>query len=280
MKYELLEPFKEYLYDQLTGNTARTYYAAVVKLFKDSNINRMEDVTQEYLQRELVLRFKTRNEFSAAKNGLKWLKEYYPGLRVPDQSFYKQQSLHKRNFTKKPGKVIYFDPTLRKINQIKNQKLKYAYRLALISGLRVSELADLEPGDITFEDGRIIVEVRNGKGGHGGTIHCREDPYLYEKLQQYIVVNGQADKLFYDEAKMRKEAWRLGFECHDLRRIYAIQMRKELRAQMPAKEADLQVQQNMRHVRFSTTKRYLYNRKLKIKIEHKESEDGKRKSGD
>ena len=95
---------------------------------------------------------------------------------------------------------------------------------------------------------------------------CRQDPYLYDRLQDYVsrVQATQGEKLFYSEATMRKEAGRLGMECHDLRRIYAILSRRELKAVMPAAQADREVQlAGMRHVRFSTTKRYLYNRKLR-----------------
>ena len=54
-------------------------------------------------------------------------------------------------------------------------------------------------------------------------ITCRQDPYLYDRLQDYVsrVQATQGEKLFYSEATMRKEAGRLGMECHDLRRIYA-----------------------------------------------------------
>lgn len=102
--------------------------------------------------------------------------------------------------------------------------------------------------------------------GTGGEITCRQDPYLYDRLQDYVsrVQATQGEKLFYSEATMRKEAGRLGMECHDLRRIYAILSRRELKAVMPAAQADREVQRSMRHVRFSTTKRYLYNRKLRM----------------
>lgn len=155
---------------------------------------------------------------------------------------------------------------MRKINQLENPRLKYAYRLAVISGLRVSELADLRPSDLSFTEGHITVTVRNGKGGHGGVITCRQDPYLYDRLQEYVsrVQATQEEKLFYSEATMRKEAGRLGLECHDLRRIYAILCCRELRAVLPAMQADREVQRNMRHVRFAVTKRYLYNRKLRM----------------
>lgn len=271
VKYDELEPFREYLQERLCNNTARTYYSAVVKLFQGTNFNSLEEIPVSYLERELPARFRTRNEFSAAKNGLKHLAQFRPGLQLPEEAFYRENSLKKRNFSRKPGKIIYLNPVRRTINQIQNVKLKYAYRLALVSGLRVSELADLEAPDLSFEDGSIVVRVKKDKGGKGGLIRCRADSWLYGKLQSYTQENSEG-KLFYGEAYMRKEADRLGFECHDLRRIYAIETRRELGKRMSPEEADRLVQENLRHSRFSTTKRYLYNRKLKLEYGHKEKD--------
>lgn len=126
MKYDILEPYKEFLYDQLTTNTARKYYSCMVKLLQGTNINRVEELSLEYLQEELVRRFKTKNEFSAAKNALRLLGEYYPKLQMPTKEYFKEESLKKRNYTKKPGKVIHLKTTMRKINQLENPRLKYA----------------------------------------------------------------------------------------------------------------------------------------------------------
>ena len=139
MKYDILEPYKEFLYDQLTANTARKYYSCMVKLLQGVEINRVEELSLEYLQKELPQRFRTKNEFSAAKNALRLFGECYPQLQMPAKEYFKEESLKKRNYTKKPGKVIHLKTTMRKINQIENPKLKYAYRLAVISGLRVSD---------------------------------------------------------------------------------------------------------------------------------------------
>lgn len=275
MKYDFLEPLQSYLKENLTPNTARTYYSAVTKLFSESQFTDVSQIPREYLEKQLVERFSTRNEFSAAKNGLKWMARLYPGLQLPAEEYFHSQSVRKRNFSKRPKKVIFLHPVERTINQISDEGLRYAYRLALISGLRVSELAELRAGDLAFEGGRIYVTVRHGKGGHGGVIQCRPDAYLYDRLKAYTQGHGEG-RLFYGEAYLRREANRLGFECHDLRRAYAIMTRNELKKKMPAAQADAIVQENLRHARFSTTKRYLYNRKLKMEYEH-EPENKKQK---
>lgn len=269
MKYDILEPFKEYLRENLVPNTAKTYYAAVVKLFKYAQFDSLGQIEREWILQETAKRFTSRNEYSAVKNGLKWLKRYSPDLALPSEKDFCAVSIRKRNFSRKPKKVIYLRPTQRKINQISNDRLRYAYRLALVSGLRVSELADLEADDVIFNDGKIFVRVKNGKGGHGGLVECREDIYLYERLPEFLKEYPEG-KVFYSARYMRKKADELGIECHDLRRIFAQTTREELKKEMPVAAANEIVQQRLRHARFSTTKRYLFNRKLKFEYEEEE----------
>lgn len=85
MKYDILEPFKEYLYSQLPANTARTYYAAVNKLFKDIQFNSLEQIDKDWINEKCREQFITRNEYSAVKNGLKRLKEYDSMLQLPSE---------------------------------------------------------------------------------------------------------------------------------------------------------------------------------------------------
>lgn len=272
MKYDILTPFKKYLKENLNKNTAKTYYAAVEKLFKDVQFNNLSEIEKDWVIEEARKKFTTLNEFSAAKNGLKWLAKFSPDFTVPSEDEFKAVSSKKRNFSRKPKKVIYLKPTQRKINQISNLKLKYAYRLSMISGLRVSELADLEAKDIAIKEGKIYVTVRHGKGGHGGVIECRQDDYLVEHLPEYLNEHENG-KIFYSEVYMREHADKLGIECHDLRRIFAINTRNELKKELPAEEANAIVQDRMRHERFATTKRYLFNRKLKMEYEKAKPEE-------
>lgn len=263
MKYDVLEPLREHLLATYNKNTARTYYSSVVKLFRGKQFDSPGEITEEFLEQG-IKSFKTRNEFSAVKNGLKQMKQIYPELPLPSGETFREISLGKRNYSKKPGKTICLDQVKRKVNQISSRKLKYAYRLAMVSGLRVSELAGLEAGDLTFSEGRISVNVRHGKGGAGGVVECMGDEYLYQNLPGYLKENGQGP-LFYSEAYMRQKADELGLECHDFRRIFAITFRNEAKKEMPIQEANALTQAKLRHARFSTTKRYLFNRKLVVK---------------
>ena len=88
----------------------------------------------------------------------------------------------KRRGTKKGLKVIDLDKVQKKINALKNEKLKLGCRLMQLSGLRVSELANLKKEDIKIDGPVITVNVRKGKGGKSGQVECDLDRYLSEKL--------------------------------------------------------------------------------------------------
>ncbi len=274
MKYDILEAFKEYLNGcGISKNSSKTYYSAVVKILEPLQFNDLSEIDPEFLLTRMKEVMKTKNEFSAAKNGFLRLKEMNPHFKVPSESRFKEISEKKRNFSKKQKKVIYLDTVKRKINQIENPKLKYAYRLALISGLRINELSFVKDTDLSFENGIITVKVTHGKGESNGIIECQRDEYLYEKLQEYV--KEHKGKLFYTEAYMREIADNLGFECHDLRRSFAITTRNEAKKEMPIEQANALVKEKLRHVRFSTTKRYLFNRKLVVKRRREEETDGR-----
>jgi integrase len=132
----------------------------------------------------------------------------------------------------------------------------------------VSELSRLKAADLDFRDGTIFISVKHGKGGSNGIVECLNDPYLYHNLQEYIGTiheAGAAGNLFYSRNHMCYEANRLNIECHDFRRIFAINLRSQLKNEgKSTPEANTAVKEQLRHKRFSTTKRYLYNRKLKV----------------
>ena len=163
------------------------------------------------------------------------------------------------------------DTISRKISRLENNKLKFAYRLMKVSGLRVSEVALLETQDLQFQENQLLVHVRHGKGGSNGVVTCLADPYLVSKLKNYVADKSADDRLFYSASYMKEKAMKLGIECHDLRRISAITYHNQLRREgKSVEEADELTKQFLRHERFSTTKRYLYNRKLKLKASNKE----------
>lgn len=106
-----------------------------------------------------------------------------------------------------------------RINALHDKRLKLAFRLQEISGLRISEIHDLTKEDLTFLDNyRILVNVRFGKGMKQRILQTLKDMYVWKELQNLKERKG---KLFYSVIKMQKEAARLGFHTHDLRKVFA-----------------------------------------------------------
>ena len=263
MKYDILKEFKEYLESTLSVNTAKKYYSSVKGLLSDLDFNRVEQIPENIIL-ERVRQLKSKNEVSAAKNGLLNLKKIYPNLQLPNEKEFTEIAAHKRNWVKSQGREVNLDDTLRKINSLHNSKLKLAYRLALISGLRVSELAALVPKDIKFnENGTLELNVRHGKGGKNDYICCYPDNYVYERLKTACTQSSGEEKLFYSASHMRKKMWELGLQMHDFRRAFSmIKKNSYINDGCTLNEANEKVKTDLRHARFSTTKRYLYGRKI------------------
>lgn len=260
MKYRILEAFQEYLMGTMNKNTARKYYTSVKSIFRDADFKSLDEVDPAFIQRQME-GIVGKNEFSAAKMGLLKLKEFEPALALPKKQFFSDQEKLKKNYVKSRGQKIYKDTILRKINKVRDLELRLAYRLGIVSGLRVSELAALKPKDIHLSGEQIQIYVENGKGGKSGEVTCLQDLYVKEKLEQ--LVNGKMPDttLFPTAGHMMNEASRLGFECHDLRRIFAQDLKLELLEQGKTKqEAEDCVRVELRHSKIKTTNIYLRGR--------------------
>lgn len=147
-----------------------------------------------------------------------------------------------------------------KINAIKDEKMKYAFKLQKASGLRVAEIADLEKNDITFnsEAESFEVLVRNGKGRKTRIVKDIQDEYLYEHLQDYIGSFDDGEKLFPSSAMMKKKAGELEMETHDLRRINArVNFREEVANGASKYEARRKVGKKLGHSSPKTTTSYI-----------------------
>lgn len=166
-----------------------------------------------------------------------------------------------RNSEKGKEPKISESSALRKVNALRNEKLKYALRLQLKSGLRVSEVAELRKDDIKFSDGKIKIYVRHGKGDKAREVNVIEDTYLYERLPKYIS-ECKDNKLFYTTDSLRLRAAKYDIQTHDLRRINA---RKRLKIEMKKGKtrstAKKVVQKELGHESSRTTDLYIGERR-------------------
>jgi len=261
MKYDFLKDFKQFLNLRFNKNTADRYYYAVDKVFKDIQFNSIEEIDVDFVYAELN-KTRTKNDFSAVKNGLKQFQKLYPTFGLPPETYFKSESAKRKNHRKKVKSPLFADEINHKINGLHNDKFKLAYRLMLKSGLRVSETAALCKSDIEIDGGEIKINVRHGKGGSNGVVTCMPDKYLAKRLERIKSHKGGGDGLFYSAETMKHKAVEMGIECHDLRRVAAITHRNRNIKNVGVYKANGEVKDFLRHKRFSTTKRYLFNKKL------------------
>lgn len=259
MKYDILNNYRMYLKDKYCENTARKYYVSVKRIFEPVQFDNLEQISVDYLEEQLK-GIKNKNDFSAAKRGLLLLKACEPTLKLPDSEFFSSVAKTKRNWTVSKGQKIYLDRIMRSINQISDTKTKLPFRLMLISGLRVSEVADLREEDIKIEDGNIELHVRHGKGGKERIVRCRSDTYTADKLEELIRM-GNEGPLFFKADTIMHHANALKFECHDLRRAYAQLSDVELK-ELTKEEHEKVLRENLGHSDYKTTKIYLTKRKI------------------
>lgn len=147
-----------------------------------------------------------------------------------------------------------------KINALKDEKMKLAFRLQKASGLRVAELADLEKCDVVFDSENMTfdIHVRNGKGKKSRTVVDINDAYLFEHLQEHVEQISDGEKLFYSASMMKKKAGELGMETHDLRRINArVNFRNEIENGASRYEARRKVGKKLGHSNPKTTTGYI-----------------------
>lgn len=275
MKFDILGEYREYLGGVVDNrNTANRYYFAIVKCLKSIQFKELSDISKKQIQDYLV-NLKKSNDFSALKNGLKHLGNFDSSFKVPEDSFFTEFSKNKRRGTKSGKKIIELDIVQKKVNALRNKKLKLGFRLMQLSGLRVFELSNLKKQDINISEQIITIKVSKGKGGKDGTIVCDPDKYLSKNLQEYLDAFESDENIFYKAETMKKRARELGLECHDFRRIAAISHRNKLKNEGKSiEEANDKTREFLRHERFSTTKRYLFNRKLKFSSKQKKIEKG------
>jgi len=193
--------YLEYLKTQGLSETTAKYYYNRIKYYQS---NSLEGKSREYIgqtKNALALFYKAQDI-------------YY------NDKVLKLSELQRKTKRKRPVKTITKLSTVnKKINAIKNKRIKLAFRLQQLTGLRISEIANLKKSDLTFQDGKIFVLVRESKNNKSRRVATiLKDVWLYNNL---LELEERKYILFYKESTLRVKAWRLGFKTHKLRKVTA-----------------------------------------------------------
>jgi integrase len=198
--------------DLIVKNETEKRYVRELKRFLNSG-----KTLEEFIKEDI----KDKKQLSKLKCGLKL---------INDNDF-----TEKREFIKKIDNLFKKKPKYYKnkeeqfkvrnkenaINRMKNKRIKLAFRLEEISGLRVSEISKLTFDNISLdkEDNKLIINVIDGKYGKNRTVKCLYDKWVFDTLLD--LGERKNGKLFYCEKYLMDNARKLGFHTHDLRKTFA-----------------------------------------------------------
>jgi integrase len=194
------------------NNTEKRYLYELKKF-----INSGKDLNK-YIKEDI----EDRKQLSKFNCGLKMIdfEDKQEVLRDIEKMFRKK---NKKKYIKKPEKQLKLRNKENSINRLKNKRLKIAFRLQEISGLRVEELSNLSTDNIFIDqtDNRIIIKVKEGKGGKDRVVKCLPDEWVLDNLME--LEHRKNGKLFYSKSYLMQQArQRCNIHTHDLRKAFAV----------------------------------------------------------
>ena len=218
LKYDVLYEYRKYLETKYSKETARTYYVKLDNLLSDQSMNKdtiMLDF-EKILKRLEEVKYKS--YFSQYKNALLHFCEF-AGIKIDDE-YLKYIKYLNQTKKKKYQKRVTIDYSLidRKIKHLKNKKLKLSYQVMALTGLRISELAQIKPSNCAILEDEIHFRFF-GKGGKAEEVvlYKIDNPTIYENIKEQIENTHQDKYVFYSAIYLQTKASNLGFKCHDLR---------------------------------------------------------------
>lgn len=262
MLYNLLADYRAWLETKYTHATAKAYYARMCTLLEGQPVNdtvkRLN--TDKILERLAELTHK--NEFSQAKSALLHFCEFQ-NITLPAEVIerIRELEIHTRKKYRKLKAVDYITID-NKIKRLKNEKLKLSFQTLTATGLRVSELAQITPAHCVVTDESLAFRfIAKGGSMNTVTLSKAEHPELYERLKKQITRTKTESKAFYSVGYLQKQAQKLGFTCHDLRRACA-------KLEYQKSHSKKEVQEKLRHSTIKTTNIYL-NSKVSIERDNR-----------
>lgn len=254
--------YRSWLETKYTHATANAYYARMCTLLEGQPVNdtaKRLDV-EKVIERLAELTHK--NEFSQAKSALLHFCEFQNiPLSFEDVKRIEQMQSNARKKYRKLKAVDYITID-NKIKHLKNERLKLSFQALVATGLRVSELAQITPAHCVVTDERLAFRFI-AKGGKENTtiVFKSEYPEFYGRLKEWITHTNPQKKMFYSAGYLQKQAQKLGFTCHDLRRACA-------KLEYQKSHSKKEVQEKLRHTNTKTTNIYL-NSKVNIERDNR-----------
>ena len=255
MKYDVMREYRKRL--QSAGaapSTVSKYYNCLDRLLEGQSI--VDPVGSLDIQKVLdkLSEVKYKNYFSQYKNAFLYFCKFN-NISLNNEHMERIELLEERTKRKyRHQETVDFPKIQKKINHLRNEKLKTSYQTMINTGLRVFEVAQIKTSDCLVTSDKIVFRFI-GKGGKKEKVVLNKEdcPKLYETLKKRIKTTKQGQSLFYSAVYLQKKAKQLGFQCHDLRRSFA-------KLEYKKSKSKHEVQNKLRHSSIKNTNIYLNNR--------------------
>lgn len=262
-----IELFKERIVkeNKYTKDSIRTYSSCLSNMNKKIIINDLEKIKVSKSIERFILDLKTTSNKQKYISAIRRYEDIcLQGETIFDEN-HSEKVINKMNFSsKKKGKLpgVSYQTAFRKINALKNKKLKISLRIQLKTGLRVFEISNLRKKNIDIQENTIKIFVIEGKGKKDRYVET-QDGYLSTELKEFLKDKNEKDKLFYSRDYLRKQAKKHDICSHDLRRLYASKRMESLVEEGRSKlEAMKKLKLELGHDSLKDTRLYieLYNK--------------------
>lgn len=262
MLYNMMADYRSWLETKYTPATAKAYYVRICSLLKGQPVNDTEKRLNVEKVIERLAELTHKNGFSQSKNSFLHFCEF-ENLSLSNEVIERIRELetHTRKKYRKLKAIDYITID-NKIKHLKNERLKLSFQMLTATGLRVSELAQITPAHCVIKNESLSFRfIAKGGKENTSTVLKSDHPELYEQLNELIIHTNPERKIFYSSSYLQKQAKRLGFTCHDLRRACAKIEYKKSRSKA-------EVKKKLRHSTVKTTNIYLNS---KVSIERTKS---------
>lgn len=253
-----LEKLKQVRYSEHTVRVYTSYFRDFQEYFADRNLKR---ITPEEINGYLLHLIKDKNISSCQQNQrINAIKFYYEKVLGQERRCYKVN----RAKREKTLPDVLSKEEIKKILDVTAKDLRFfcVFSILYSAGLRISELLNLKPGDIS--ESRFMIRVRQGKG--------RKDRYtllskpLMKKLAEYNRLYRPKVWFFerrpgepFTESIISKRLKAAALEAGITKRIYPHLLRHSFATHLLEQGTDIKiVKELMGHNNIKTTERYVH----------------------
>ena len=195
MKYNSLNEFEIFLLSHHTPATAQTYKKAMDFLLKEQYLFDCKKLdVEKVIQKLKVIKYK--NQYSKYKNAfLKYCS--FIGLELDEDTRLELSMIRlEKKKKRRQLKQVELKDILNHLKVMRDKKLKCSFETMLHTGLRVSELSQIQKENCTIETDYIEFDFL-GKGGNQERVVFYEiqNQQLFEDLKNLI--SNTTGKVFY-----------------------------------------------------------------------------------